>query len=196
MDRNVRVLQQSKQKATLTKAVGHVNPKDLTEGIAKTVYIKGSGIYDVIKYNNQIFYSFRYTALKDTLTADTLYLDGDSLYLGTTKFVAPTSGDDAKYIKYDLASSEITYEDTAGVDGDAIHDNVDGEINALSEKGTPVNGDLVLCEDSEDSYSKKKVQMSNLLGGGVGSEGILLATTYNEAATTGILIGAQYYVGA
>lgn len=167
MDRDVRVLQQSKQKATLTKAVSHVNPKDLTEGIPKTVYIKGSGIYNVVKYNNQVFYSFKYLTSKNSVD-EGLILPGG-------------------------VPGEIPGE---GADPTAIHDNVSGEINAITEKGTPVDADLVICEDSEDSYSKKKVQMSNLLGGGGGAEGVLLATTYDESATTGILIGAQYDVGA
>lgn len=54
-------------------------------------------------------------------------------------------------------------------DGDAIHDDVNGEINAITlEKTTLVDGDLVLIEDSAASYAKKKVQVSNLPGGGGG----------------------------
>ena len=55
-----------------------------------------------------------------------------------------------------------------GKDSDAIHDNVASEINSISEKGTPVNADIVLIEDSADSYNKKKVQVGNLPGGGGG----------------------------
>lgn len=47
-------------------------------------------------------------------------------------------------------------------DANAIHDNVAGEINAVSEKATPVNGDFILIEDSADSNSKKKIQIGNL----------------------------------
>ncbi len=56
-----------------------------------------------------------------------------------------------------------------GLDADAIHDNVAGEINAISVKGTPVNGDLVVIEDSADSFNKKKATLSSLPGGGGGS---------------------------
>jgi hypothetical protein len=55
---------------------------------------------------------------------------------------------------------------TLGTDDDAIHTNVAGEINALTEKVTPVNADLVIIEDSADSNNKKKVQVGNLPGGG------------------------------
>lgn len=50
-------------------------------------------------------------------------------------------------------------------DADAIHDNVSGEINVITEKVTPVAADLVIIEDSAASYGKKKVQVGNLPGG-------------------------------
>ncbi len=53
-----------------------------------------------------------------------------------------------------------------GTDADAIHDNVAGEISAITEKTTPVSADLLIIEDSADSNNKKKVQVGNLPGGG------------------------------
>ena len=53
-------------------------------------------------------------------------------------------------------------------DSAAVHDNVAGEIAALTEKVAPVDGDHVLIEDSEDSNNKKRVAMSNMLGGSSG----------------------------
>jgi len=38
-----------------------------------------------------------------------------------------------------------------------------GEINALTEKTSPVDDDIVLIEDSEDSYAKKKVKRNKLV---------------------------------
>jgi hypothetical protein len=49
-----------------------------------------------------------------------------------------------------------------GVDEDAIHDNVAGEIAAIPEKTVPVGTDLAVIEDSEDSNNKKRVQLANL----------------------------------
>lgn len=49
-------------------------------------------------------------------------------------------------------------------DDDAIHDNVDGEIHAISEKVTCVDADEIVIEDSEDAWSKKRVALSNLPG--------------------------------
>ena len=55
----------------------------------------------------------------------------------------------------------------AGSDADAIHDNVAGEISALSAV-TPASGDLVLIEDASDSFNKKKVDVDDLVGSGSG----------------------------
>lgn len=52
-----------------------------------------------------------------------------------------------------------------GTDADAIHDNVAGEISAITEKAAPVSADLLVIEDSADSNNKKRVQIGNLPGG-------------------------------
>lgn len=57
---------------------------------------------------------------------------------------------------------------SGGTDTDAIHDNVASEISAITEKGTPINADLVVIEDSADSNNKKRAQLGNLPGGGGG----------------------------
>ena len=54
MDRETRVLQQSKQKSTPAQTVGNIDKNELTEGIPKTFYIKGYGVYSVVKYNNKV----------------------------------------------------------------------------------------------------------------------------------------------
>jgi hypothetical protein len=41
-----------------------------------------------------------------------------------------------------------------------------GDFNTFTEKATPVIDDIVLIEDSEDTFSKKKVKLANMLGGG------------------------------
>lgn len=52
----------------------------------------------------------------------------------------------------------------AGNDANAIHDNVAGEISAITEKTTPVTGDLIVIEDSASGNAKKRVQLGNLPG--------------------------------
>lgn len=80
-------------------------------------------------------------------------------------------------------------------DANAIHVNVSGEINGLTEKLSPVDNDLLVIEDSEDTNAKKKVKKSNLGAGGIGgstggvdnavlrADGIGEATVQNSLAT-------------
>lgn len=49
----------------------------------------------------------------------------------------------------------------AGIDSSAIHNNVTGEISAITEKTTPVAADLFLIEDSAASNAKKRLQLGN-----------------------------------
>ncbi len=50
----------------------------------------------------------------------------------------------------------------AGIDTSAIHKTSAGEIYALTVKTTPVAADVVLIEDSADSWNKKKAAISSL----------------------------------
>lgn len=58
-------------------------------------------------------------------------------------------------------------------DTDAIHDNISGEIAAVTEKGTPVSADLLLIEDSAASNAKKRIQIGNLNPTGVIAANVL-----------------------
>lgn len=51
---------------------------------------------------------------------------------------------------------------SSGTDENAIHDNEAGEINAITEKVTPVADDILFMESSEDSWQKFKVKIGNL----------------------------------
>jgi len=72
----------------------------------------------------------------------------------------------------------------------AFHSDADGEIDGLTEKATPVAGDLILIEDSEDGFAKKKLDVDNLPGGGGGGLVLLEQHTASSSAilafTTGI----------
>ncbi len=50
----------------------------------------------------------------------------------------------------------------AGIDSTAVHDNVAGEVNAVAVKATLEANDLVLIEDSGDSFNKKKATIGSL----------------------------------
>jgi len=81
----------------------------------------------------------------------------------------------------------------AGTDTTAIHDNVDGEVNAVADKASPGGYDLILVEDSAASWAKKKVEVGKLGVWGVGSYDQSTATTLgtvaDNKATTYIAVG-------
>jgi hypothetical protein len=49
-------------------------------------------------------------------------------------------------------------------DEDAIHDNIAGEIQAITNKAVPTPSDIVIIEDAADSYNKKRASIGNLPG--------------------------------
>jgi len=71
-----------------------------------------------------------------------------------------------------------------GTDTTAIHDNVAGEIAAITEKVTPVSADLLIIEDSAAANVKKRVQISNLPAGTPGADSITNTELANMAANT------------
>lgn len=74
-------------------------------------------------------------------------------------------------------------------DSDAIHDNVASEINGVAEKTAPVSADLLLIEDSEDSFNKKKLQVGNLPGG-TGGATTAANVSVDSANFTGVLVSS------
>lgn len=89
---------------------------------------------------------------------------------------------DASAFSGNLTTADNTLQEVAaafnsyspsGSDANAIHDNVGGEISAITEKTTPIGNDLALIEDSEASNAKKSVKLStvfNTFGIGVNLE--------------------------
>jgi hypothetical protein len=67
---------------------------------------------------------------------------------------------DAHHTRYTDAEAIAAAQD----DPDAIHDDVAGEIHAITAKGTPVAADEVVVEDSEASWVKKRVAIGDLRG--------------------------------
>lgn len=83
--------------------------------------------------------------------------------------------------------------DQTATDSAAIHDNVAGEIAAITLKATPVSADVLLIEDSADSNNKKRVTFgslgtdANAIHDNVAGE-ISALTQLNEPATNDMLI--------
>lgn len=76
--------------------------------------------------------------------------------------------------------SEADITDLDHTDDAAIHDNVVGEISAITEKTTPVSNDVLLLEDSEASYAKKKVLVSKFSLAGHGHSGGVDTTAIHD----------------
>jgi len=68
-----------------------------------------------------------------------------------------------------------------GIDSTAIHDDTASEISVVTEKPIPIGTDVLLIEDSADSNNKKRIQISNLPGSGVGE-----ANTASNVGTAGV----------
>lgn len=81
--------------------------------------------------------------------------------------VYPHDGPDAS--THGHPGTLIAEEDIVG-SAHAIHDNVASEFAGITQKATPVDADLLLIEDSEDSFNKKYVEMGDVSGGGGGHE--------------------------
>jgi hypothetical protein len=111
-----------------------------------------------------------YTVHKTNLAAEaapTVTDDASAGYSVGSIWVYGTS----VYVCTNAAVGAANWEDltSAGAsDGDAIHDNVSGEISAITEKATPIGADLVVIEDSAASNAKKRVQLGNLPSGAHG----------------------------
>lgn len=83
--------------------------------------------------------------------------------------------------------TEADISDLTHTDPEAIHDNVAGEINAITAKTTLVDADLMLIEDSEASYAKKKVQVVNMSAEGdikYSSGDMATGTSYSTTEAT------------
>lgn len=104
--------------------------------------------------------------------------DGSQTIYGEKTFntfpITPSAAPDADY---EVANKKYVDDNTgAGTDTEAVHDNIAGEINAITAKATPIDADLLLIEDSADTYNKKKITIGDLPGG---STGDMEAATYD-----------------
>lgn len=96
-------------------------------------------------------------------------LDTSRIYRVTFSLSGETS--DAAYLGGSYFFTQGGSTGAVGVDPTAIHAGTAGEISVLSEKAAPIAGDVLLLEDSEDSYAKKKVQIGSISSGGGGAGG-------------------------
>ena len=73
---------------------------------------------------------------------------------------------------------------TGVTDANAIHKDVSGEINSLTQKTAPIASDLLLIEDSENSNSKAKISLSSLTSAITSSYTGILPPSQTTTSTT------------
>ena len=134
--------------ATNVAAAGAVMDSDISpaEGFLRKT---GSGAYTAIKSNLG-------AAVDPTVNEDS----GDGYGIGSV-WINTTLN--KVFTCVDATVAAAVWNTSGSSDGNAIHDNVAGEIAALTEKTTPVDNDLVIIEDSAAANVKKKVKMSNII---------------------------------
>ena len=74
----------------------------------------------------------------------------------------------------------------SAVTNDAQLKRAAGDLNTFDEKLTPTNGDILIIEDSADTYAKKKIQISNLPSSSTGE-----ANTASNVGTAGVGVYKQ-----
>lgn len=130
---------------------------------------------DAAKIANGTVSNTEFQYLNGATSAIQTQLDGKAASSHTHAASDITSGtlDDARISESSvtqheaaLSITESQISDLDHTDDDAVHDNVSGEIAAVTEKASPVSGDLLLIEDSEASNAKKRVQIGNLPSSG------------------------------
>lgn len=92
----------------------------------------------------------------------------DNVYKIPNKFVdlidapADLTGHAGEAIVVNGTADALDFATPSATDAAAIHDNVSGEIAAVTDKATPVDADVMLLEDSAASNAKKKLSWANL----------------------------------
>jgi hypothetical protein len=96
-------------------------------------------------------------------------LQNDSIiYFDSTATYERLSGSQVRSVNG--STGDITIDKASlGLDqvtNDAQLKRAGADFNTFTVKAEPVDADIVLIEDSEDSFNKKKVELANLIGGG------------------------------
>jgi len=102
------------------------------------------------------------------------------------------AGDPASIALWDSTPGEWidTGITSMGTDTDAFHKTVDGEIAALTEKGTPVGADHLLIEDSAASNAKKRATFTAVLAA-FGLTSLAKLNVEDQALTGGVVVTSK-----
>lgn len=102
------------------------------------------------------------------LDADAIHDNVAAEILAITEKTVPTDND--ILVIEDAASAHVKKRikignlPSIGFDSDAIHQSIGAEISTLTVKSSPDGSDILVVEDSADSFSKKRISITDLLG--------------------------------
>jgi hypothetical protein len=136
----------------MDNAAGAVFRADLNSVLQAIASCNAGATEPAVTFPNMLWFDTSTGILKQRTNAD----DGwDEVALNSTDTDGTLAANSDSKIATQKATK--TYADTK------ISKSTAGEVNALTEKTTPVDNDIVLIEDSAASYAKKKLKKSNLL---------------------------------
>ena len=179
---------------TITVAYTHGTSATITISDATNVPASGVGrMYDSTRWVLVKFAARSGTTLQTLSSAEHQYADveatiGEHEFPIGSSFDLEQSADYAIELSADLATAEGDIDDLESEIAGAIHDNVSGEIAALTEKTAPIAADIVLIEDSAAANAKKKALVGNIRTAG---KIWLSAAGGNPSATSGCALPSQ-----
>ena len=106
-------------------------------------------------------------------------------FIGLTDVPSGYSGADDYFVKVNHTGTGLEFLNILG----AFLSTADGTIDALTEKVSPVDADIVLIEDSAASYSQKKVLLSHIATGGSMLWGLSGGALVSSDTSRHLLIG-------
>jgi len=165
---------QAEWSAGASPSVGSLHTVNVTNGtggwLASNISIAGETIQNIGGNANLVAVG----GISINAQAGQLFLEGTSGVLTQNDFTVepgavPTLVINSTTQASVAASRILTWDGTqnlyvegAGIDTSAVHVDLASEISAVTEKVTPVAGDLLLIEDSADSNNKKRIQIGSL----------------------------------
>jgi len=154
----------------------------LNPGVNEQLEITSTGGTDADAVHDNVAGEIAAIAAKSPVVAADKLLIEDSADANAKKSITVA---DLRITESQITDLAHTAAGGAGTDTTAIHDNVAGEINAVALKATPIAADVILIEDSADSFNKKKATLTDLLGGGVANPIILETGNGTASAPAG-----------
>jgi len=113
-------------------------------------------------YTNDNLRTLEQKGIFSNIDGDIFELENNKAPGGDDYVLIEDSGDE--YYKKKVSFDKFYKGAFGGTDPHAIHDNVSEEIYNIEEKTSVDGEDLILIEDSDDLYNKKKVKISDLTG--------------------------------